>query len=64
MVARAAAAQKKFALFSQQQVDAIVESCAAAAVAAGEFRWRAWLSKRPVSATYPIKSCEEPAWPR
>ena len=36
LVARASAAQKKFAAFSQQQVDTIVESCAAAAVDAGE----------------------------
>jgi acetaldehyde dehydrogenase (acetylating) len=36
LVARAAEAQKKFALFSQQQVDAIVEACAAAATEAGE----------------------------
>ena len=31
LVARAAAAQKKFSLFSQQQVDAVVEACAKAA---------------------------------
>jgi acetaldehyde dehydrogenase (acetylating) len=36
LVARAAAAQKKFAAFSQQQIDAIVEACAVAATAAGE----------------------------
>ena len=36
LVARASAAQKKFAGFSQQQVDTIVESCATAAVDAGE----------------------------
>ncbi len=36
LVARAAAAQKKFAAFSQQQIDAIVESCAAAGAAAAE----------------------------
>lgn len=36
LVARAAAAQKIFAPFSQQQVDAIVEACAEAATAAGE----------------------------
>jgi acetaldehyde dehydrogenase (acetylating) len=31
LVARAAAAQKKFSIFSQQQVDAVVEACAKAA---------------------------------
>jgi acetaldehyde dehydrogenase (acetylating) len=31
LAARAAAAQKKFAAFSQEQVDAIVEACAKAA---------------------------------
>lgn len=36
LVARAAEAQKKFALFSQEQVDAIVEACASAATDAGE----------------------------
>jgi acetaldehyde dehydrogenase (acetylating) len=36
LVARAAEAQKKFASFSQEQVDAIVEACAAAATEAGE----------------------------
>ncbi|MGB6432068.1 MAG: hypothetical protein WBF06_15930, partial [Candidatus Acidiferrales bacterium] len=36
LVARAATAQKRFATFSQQQVDAIVEACAAAAAAAAE----------------------------
>jgi acetaldehyde dehydrogenase (acetylating) len=35
-VARAVAAQKKFAVFSQQQVDSIVEACAAECLAAGE----------------------------
>ena len=33
---RASAAQKKFAAFSQEQVDAVVEACADAATAAGE----------------------------
>ena len=33
---RAAEAQKKFAVFSQEQVDAVVEACAAAATEAGE----------------------------
>jgi len=33
---RASAAQKKFAVFSQQQVDAVVEACAEAATAAAE----------------------------
>ena len=36
LVARAAAAQKIFAAFSQAQVDAVVEACAEAAAAAGE----------------------------
>ncbi len=36
LVTRAAAAQKTFATFSQQQVDAIVDACAEAATAAGE----------------------------
>ena len=36
LAASAAAAQKKFATFSQGQVDAIVEACAAACVAAAE----------------------------
>jgi len=36
LVARAAEAQKKFATFSQEQVDAIVDACAEAATAAGE----------------------------
>ena len=36
LVAHAAAAQKKFAAFSQQQIDAMVESCAAACAAAAE----------------------------
>ena len=36
LVAHAATAQKKFAAFSQQQIDAIVESCAAACAAAAE----------------------------
>jgi len=35
-VERASEAQKKFAAFSQEQVDAIVEACAAAAAEAGE----------------------------
>jgi acetaldehyde dehydrogenase (acetylating) len=35
-VERASEAQKKFAAFSQEQVDAVVESCAAAATEAGE----------------------------
>ncbi|HYL46077.1 MAG TPA: aldehyde dehydrogenase family protein, partial [Candidatus Limnocylindrales bacterium] len=35
-VERAAEAQKKFAAFSQAQVDAVVEACAAAAAEAGE----------------------------
>ncbi len=35
-VARATEAQKKFARFSQQQVDAVVDACAEAATAAGE----------------------------
>ena len=35
-VERASQAQKKFAAFSQEQVDAIVEACANAATAAGE----------------------------
>lgn len=35
-VERASQAQKKFAAFSQQQVDAVVEACADAATAAGE----------------------------
>ena len=36
LAARAAEAQRKFAAFSQQQVDAIVEACAEAALAASE----------------------------
>jgi len=36
LVARAAEAQKKFSAFSQEQVDAVVEACAAAATAAAE----------------------------
>ncbi len=36
LVARAAEAQRKFASFSQEQVDAIVEACATAATEAGE----------------------------
>jgi len=36
LVAQAAEAQRKFALFFQEQVDAIVEACAAAATEAGE----------------------------
>ncbi len=36
LVARAAEAQKKFASFSQEQVDVIVDACAAAATEAGE----------------------------
>jgi acetaldehyde dehydrogenase (acetylating) len=36
LVARAAEAQKKFATFSQQQLDAVVDACAEAATAAGE----------------------------
>ena len=36
LVARAAAAQKRFSTFSQQQVDAVVEACAAAATEAAE----------------------------
>lgn len=36
LVARAAEAQRKFASFSQEQVDAVVEACAAAATDAGE----------------------------
>jgi acetaldehyde dehydrogenase (acetylating) len=36
LVARAAEAQKKFATFSQEQVDAVVDACAEAATAAGE----------------------------
>jgi acetaldehyde dehydrogenase (acetylating) len=36
LVSQAAAAQKLFAVFSQQQIDAIVESCAAACAAAAE----------------------------
>src|SRR5258707_13468112 len=32
LVARAAAAQKKFSTFSQEQVDSVVEACAKAAV--------------------------------
>jgi acetaldehyde dehydrogenase (acetylating) len=36
LAARAAEAQKKFAMFSQEQVDAIVDACAEAATAAGE----------------------------
>jgi len=35
-LARATEAQKKFALFSQEQVDAVVEACAEAGTAAGE----------------------------
>jgi acetaldehyde dehydrogenase (acetylating) len=35
-VERASEAQKKFAVFSQEQVDAVVEACAAAATEAGE----------------------------
>jgi acetaldehyde dehydrogenase (acetylating) len=35
-IERAAEAQKKFAAFSQEQVDAVVEACAAAAAEAGE----------------------------
>lgn len=36
LVARAAEAQKRFATFSQEQVDAVVDACAEAATAAGE----------------------------
>ena len=36
LVARATEAQKKFAKFSQQQVDTVVDTCAEAATAAGE----------------------------
>jgi acetaldehyde dehydrogenase (acetylating) len=36
LVARAAEAQKKFAAFSQKQLDAVVDACAEAATAAGE----------------------------
>jgi acetaldehyde dehydrogenase (acetylating) len=36
LVARAAEAQRKFATFSQEQVDAVVEACAEAATAGGE----------------------------
>src|SRR5713226_518594 len=36
LVARATEAQKKFAAFSQEQVDAVVDACAKAATAAGE----------------------------
>jgi acetaldehyde dehydrogenase (acetylating) len=36
LVAQAASAQKEFASFSQQQVDAVVEACATAATAAAE----------------------------
>jgi acetaldehyde dehydrogenase (acetylating) len=36
LVARAAAAQREFAAFSQEQVDAVVEACASAAAAAAE----------------------------
>ncbi len=36
LVARATQAQKKFATFSQQQVDAVVEACAEAATEAAE----------------------------
>ncbi len=46
LVAHAAAAQKKFAAFSQQQIDAIVESCAAAGAAAAES-----LARRAVEET-------------
>ena len=46
LVAQAAAAQKKFAAFSQQQVDAIVEICAAACAAAAES-----LARRAVEET-------------
>jgi acetaldehyde dehydrogenase (acetylating) len=46
LVAHAAAAQKKFAAFSQQQIDAIVESCAAACAAAAES-----LARRAVEET-------------
>ncbi|MGO9640180.1 MAG: aldehyde dehydrogenase family protein [Candidatus Acidiferrales bacterium] len=41
MAAQAAAAQKRFATFSQKQVDAIVEACAAAAAEAAETLARA-----------------------
>jgi acetaldehyde dehydrogenase (acetylating) len=46
LVALAAAAQKKFASFSQEQVDAIVDACAAAANAAADA-----LARRAVSET-------------
>ncbi len=46
LVAQAAAAQKKFAAFSQQQIDAVVESCAAACAAAAES-----LARRAVEET-------------
>ena len=36
LVARATEAQKRFAAFSQQQLDAVVDACAEAATAAGE----------------------------
>jgi acetaldehyde dehydrogenase (acetylating) len=36
MLGRASEAQKKFAAFSQDQVDAVVDACAEAATAAGE----------------------------
>jgi len=41
MAAQAAAAQKRFATFSQKQVDAVVEACAAAAAEAAETLARA-----------------------
>jgi acetaldehyde dehydrogenase (acetylating) len=46
LVASAVAAQKKFALFSQKQVDAVVEACAAAAAEAAEL-----LARRAVEET-------------
>jgi acetaldehyde dehydrogenase (acetylating) len=46
LVALAAAAQKKFASFSQEQVDAVVEACAAAGSAAADA-----LARRAVSET-------------
>ena len=55
LVARAAAAQKKFSAFSQEQVDAVVEACAKAAAENAEPLART-RSKKPASETFPTKS--------
>ncbi len=62
LVAQAAAAQKIFAAFSQAQIDAIVESCAAAACAAAAVDpWRAAPRGRDWLRQCPRQDDEEPA---